>query len=72
MSEKMLTNKLNKNEAVVCVVGLGYVGLPLAKNFSFKLSKSLIKKLRGKKPLLKTKKQKEVKGEIEGRYIDTD
>ena len=59
MSEKILTNKLNQNEAVVCVVGLGYVGLPLAKNFSFKLSKSLIKMLRGKKPLLK--KQKEEK-----------
>jgi UDPglucose 6-dehydrogenase/UDP-N-acetyl-D-galactosamine dehydrogenase len=40
-----------ENEAVVCVVGLGYVGLPLAKNFSFI-----------KKPLLKketVKKQKE-------------
>ena len=62
MSEKILTNKLTQNEAVVCVVGLGYVGLPLAKNFSFKLSKSLIKTLRGKKPLLKketVKKQKE-------------
>jgi len=26
----MLTDKLNRNEAVVCVVGPGYVGLPLA------------------------------------------
>jgi len=24
-----MANKLNRNEAVVCVVGLGYVGLPL-------------------------------------------
>jgi hypothetical protein len=31
---KMLTNKLTQNEAVVCVVGLGYVGLPLAIEFS--------------------------------------
>ena len=30
MSVKMLTDKLNQNEAVVCVVGPGYVGLPLA------------------------------------------
>jgi len=30
----MLTDKLNQNEAVVCVVGLGYVGLPLAIEFS--------------------------------------
>ena len=45
---KMLTNKLNQSEAVVCVVGLGYVGLPLAKNFSFK-----------KKPLLKKQKEGE-------------
>ena len=30
----MLTDKLNRNEAVVCVVGLGYVGLPLAIEFS--------------------------------------
>ena len=45
---KMLTNKLNQNETVVCVVGLGYVGLPLAKNFSFK-----------KKPLLKKQKEGE-------------
>jgi UDP-N-acetyl-D-galactosamine dehydrogenase len=34
MREKMLMNKLNQNEAVVCVVGLGYVGLPLAMEFS--------------------------------------
>jgi hypothetical protein len=31
---QMLTDKLNRNEAVVCVVGLGYVGLPLAIEFS--------------------------------------
>ena len=30
----MLTDKLNRNEAVVCVAGLGYVGLPLAIEFS--------------------------------------
>lgn len=30
MSVEMLTDKLNRNEAVVCVVGLRYVGLPLA------------------------------------------
>ena len=30
----MFTNKLNQNETVVCVVGLGYVGLPLAIEFS--------------------------------------
>ena len=29
-----MTNKLNQNETVVCVVGLGYVGLPLAIEFS--------------------------------------
>ena len=29
-----LTDKLNQNEAVVCVVGPGYVGLPLAIEFS--------------------------------------
>lgn len=34
MSVEMLTDKLNRNEAVVCVVGLGYVGLPLAIEFS--------------------------------------
>ncbi len=34
MSEKMLINKLTQNEAIVCVVGLGYVGLPLAIEFS--------------------------------------
>ena len=34
MREKMLINKLNQNEAVVCIVGLGYVGLPLAIEFS--------------------------------------
>ena len=28
------TNKISRNEAVVCVVGLGYVGLPLALAFS--------------------------------------
>ena len=61
MSEKKLTNKLTQNEAVVCVVGLGYVGLPLAKNFSF-TKKPLLKKELKKKPLLKketVKKQKE-------------
>jgi len=39
---------LTQNEAIVCVVGLGYVGLPLAKNFSFT-----------KKPLLKKEKEGE-------------
>ena len=34
MNEKILTDKLNQNEAVVCVGGLGYVGLPLAIEFS--------------------------------------
>jgi len=29
-----LKEKLENEEAVVCVVGLGYVGLPLAKHFS--------------------------------------
>ena len=57
MSEKKLTNKLNQNEAVVCVVGLGYVGLPLAKNFSF-TKKPLLKKELKKKPLLKKELKK--------------
>ncbi len=30
----MLIDKLKRNEAIVCVVGLGYVGLPLAIEFS--------------------------------------
>ncbi len=29
-----LENRIDNEEAVVCVVGLGYVGLPLAKHFS--------------------------------------
>jgi len=33
-ASKMLTSKLNQNKAVVCVVGLGYVGLPLLIEFS--------------------------------------
>ena len=52
MTKEMLTNKLNQNEAIVCVVGLGYVGLPLAKNFSF-IKKPLLKKEFKNKPLLK-------------------
>ena len=43
MTKEMLTNKLTQNEAIVCVVGLGYVGLPRAKNFSF-TKKPLLKK----------------------------
>ncbi len=67
MSEKKLTNKLNQNEAVVCVVGLGYVGLPLAKNFSF-TKKPLLKKELKKKALLKketVKKQKEEENAVQ-------
>lgn len=52
MSVKMLTDKLNQNEAVVCVVGLGYVGLPLAIEFSkdmrvigYEIDEDKIKKL---------------------------
>lgn len=30
----MLMDKLKQNEAIVCIVGLGYVGLPLAIEFS--------------------------------------
>ena len=30
----MLMDKLKQNEAIVCIVGLGYVGLPLATEFS--------------------------------------
>ena len=48
----MLTDKLNDNEAVVCVVGLGYVGLPLAIEFSkdmqvigYEIDEDKIKKL---------------------------
>ena len=59
---KMLTNKLNKNEAVVCIVGLGYVGLPLAIEFSNqtlgKFDQQTFKKsLIEKKPLLKKQKE---------------
>lgn len=53
---------LTQNEAIVCVVGLGYVGLPLAKNFSFT-----------KKPLLKKEKEGENAAqvlEVIGFYID--
>jgi len=52
MGVKMLTDKLNQNEAVVCVVGLGYVGLPLAIEFSkslrvirYEIDEDKIKKL---------------------------
>jgi UDP-N-acetyl-D-mannosaminuronate dehydrogenase len=29
-----LNNKLERNEAIVAIIGLGYVGLPLAREFS--------------------------------------
>jgi UDP-N-acetyl-D-mannosaminuronate dehydrogenase len=52
----MLTDKLNRNEAVVCVVGLGYVGLPLAIEFSkslrvigYEIDDDKIKKLNNSK-----------------------
>jgi len=33
---KELANKLNKNNAKLCIIGLGYVGLPLAEAFAGK------------------------------------
>ena len=48
-----LKEKLRNKEAVVCVVGLGYVGLPLAEAFSkhlrvigYDVNAAKIKKLR--------------------------
>ena len=69
MSEKKLTNKLTQNEAVVCVVGLGYVGLPLAKNFSF-IKKPLLKKEFKNKPLLKKELKKQKEGENAAQVLE--
>lgn len=63
-----LKEKLDKNEAVVCIVGLGYVGLPLALEFSkclkvigFDIDKKKVKGLKDEnKNILFTGNPKEI------------
>ena len=31
-----LRDKLERNDAIICIIGLGYVGLPLARTFAEK------------------------------------
>jgi UDP-N-acetyl-D-glucosamine dehydrogenase len=58
--KKLLINKIKKNNSKICVVGLGYVGLPLAiqfskkfKVFGFDIDKEKLKSFRNNKSYIK-------------------
>ena len=49
--KQTILDKIKQNQEIVGIIGLGYVGLPLAVNFAKQASKSSASKRAGKKPI---------------------